>query len=342
MNTPLRFPRNILLGALLEQFLVAAVVAILAIRFFLTLAGFPQVGGRGLHIAHLLWGGVLMLVALILLLAFLGRRIQHSAAVLGGIGFGTFIDELGKFITSDNNYFFQPAIALIYGIFVVLFLVFRRIERPSTYSAAELLANALDEVKEVVLHNKTSRFDPRIIAHLRSTDTADPLNAALADVLQQAEQVPAQERTRVERIAQSISVFSTRLAHQPWIDLALLLVFVAHTLYTFGGALLSIAALPTHDRLGRGDFVHVALVASNIVVVALFAVGLLVLPRSRLSAYRWFKRAILISLLVTQVLQFYLVQLVGITGVGVDLLVLSVLNGMIVAERHKMTDAVSS
>ncbi len=38
----------------------------------------PELGGHGLHIAHLLWGGF-------------------------------FIDELGKFITQDNDYFFKPA-----------------------------------------------------------------------------------------------------------------------------------------------------------------------------------------------------------------------------------------
>jgi len=33
-----------------------------------------------------------------------------------------FIDELGKFITSDNNYFFQPTISLIYIVFIIIFL----------------------------------------------------------------------------------------------------------------------------------------------------------------------------------------------------------------------------
>ena len=37
-----------------------------------------------------------------------GQTRQALAAIVGGAGFGTFIDELGKFITSDNDYFFRP------------------------------------------------------------------------------------------------------------------------------------------------------------------------------------------------------------------------------------------
>src|SRR5215210_806359 len=137
------FARSIAAGDLLETFLIGAVGAVLAIRFYLELTGYPQVGGGGLHIAHMLWGGLGMVIAIVLLTAFLGRRIQHTAALLGGIGFGTFIDELGKFITSDNNYFFQPTIALIYLIFVVIFLVMRALERRQHLTEPEYLANAL-------------------------------------------------------------------------------------------------------------------------------------------------------------------------------------------------------
>ena len=72
----------------LETFLVTAVVAILGIRLYLELAGYPRLGAGGLHIAHMLWGGFLMLVALVLLLAFLGKRMKHAGAIVGGVGFG--------------------------------------------------------------------------------------------------------------------------------------------------------------------------------------------------------------------------------------------------------------
>ena len=74
MNLSGLFLRNRRLNSLLELFLVASVSSILVIRFALAVSGYPQLGGRELHIAHLLWGGLLMLVAIVLLLAFLCGR----------------------------------------------------------------------------------------------------------------------------------------------------------------------------------------------------------------------------------------------------------------------------
>src|SRR5436305_1593218 len=98
---------------LLLQLLVCAVGTVLAIRYYLERTGYPQIGGGGLHIAHMLWGGFFMVVALVLLLGFIGRRPQRLGSIFGGVGFGLFIDELGKFITRDNDYFFRPTVALI-------------------------------------------------------------------------------------------------------------------------------------------------------------------------------------------------------------------------------------
>jgi len=126
---------------MLEMFLVFAIATILVTRGFLALTGWPQLGGGGLHIAHMLWGGLGMLASLILLLSYWSPALRNTAAVVGGIGFGLFIDELGKFITSDNDYFFQPTIAVIYVVFILLFLVVNAVHsRP--FSDEELQANS--------------------------------------------------------------------------------------------------------------------------------------------------------------------------------------------------------
>lgn len=98
---------------------------ILVIRLQLWATHYPKLGGGQLHITHLLWGGLGMLIAIVLLLSFLGRARRHTGAVVGGIGFGFFVDELGKFVTLDNDYFFKPAAGMIYIVFILLFLAIR-------------------------------------------------------------------------------------------------------------------------------------------------------------------------------------------------------------------------
>lgn len=127
----------------LEWFLLTAVTTILVIRTQLWLTHYPQLGGDGLHIAHLLYGGIFMVIALWFGLIYLNRWSRAVTAIVGGIGFGFFIDELGKFITSDNNYFFKPAAGLIYVIFIIMFLIIRELSRRQRLNPRTALANAL-------------------------------------------------------------------------------------------------------------------------------------------------------------------------------------------------------
>ncbi|MBL8121459.1 hypothetical protein JNM87_01785, partial [Candidatus Saccharibacteria bacterium] len=104
------FIRNVAARDLLDIFVVSAASSILLIRFYLHATGYPVIGGTKYHIAHMLWGGLLMLAAFVLNFAFLGARLQKLVALMGGIGFGIFIDEIGKYVTRNNDYFFQPAV----------------------------------------------------------------------------------------------------------------------------------------------------------------------------------------------------------------------------------------
>lgn len=109
---------------LLDSFVLSGVLTVLVVRGGLWLTGFPAIGGDSLHIAHVLWGGLFMVVAFLVLLLS-NRPNKLLAALLGGVGFGLFIDEVGKFITKDNDYFYRPAFVLMYLSFLAIWFLSR-------------------------------------------------------------------------------------------------------------------------------------------------------------------------------------------------------------------------
>ena len=119
-------------------------------RVFLIITGYPQLGNGTLHISHAIWGALMMAIAIIFAIAFLAPNNRTFIAFIGGCGFGWFIDELGKFITRDVNYFFQPTIALIYIVFIAMYLVFRGIQRRDL-GPDEAVLNALEALKSAAI-----------------------------------------------------------------------------------------------------------------------------------------------------------------------------------------------
>jgi len=334
-NHPVRpfFIRNLRAGELLERFLVSAVAALLAVRFFLGLTGFPRLGGGGLHIAHMLWGGGLMVAALLVLLGYLGQRVRRTAAVVGGIGFGLFIDELGKFITSDNNYFFRPAIALIYVIFVLLFLWWRALERRRTWSEETYLANALMLLQDTALHDLDPSEKYRLLQWLRHSGRLG--TALLGDVAPAVAERPADlpdvgpigarlrwARQRIDRVLRA-----------RWTGRVAIAVLLLRSLGAVVGSLAFVLGQGTGEP---GEAVDLPLLLAATIAGGLTLVGLVyLLLRSRIRALRWFKRSILASIFLTDLFTFYYQQLGAVADLAVDLVLLAVFEALIEAEHRR-------
>ncbi|MBK8048953.1 MAG: hypothetical protein IPK16_18660 [Anaerolineales bacterium] len=56
----------------------------------------PAGGDSTYHVAHVLWGGLLLFVAVALPLSLVNRYALWASSILGGIGAGLFIDEVGN------------------------------------------------------------------------------------------------------------------------------------------------------------------------------------------------------------------------------------------------------
>lgn len=156
-------------------FIFSGIATVITTRTFLFLTGYPQIGsGSGLHIAHVLFGGLLMMIALMLLFTFIPHvRFLFGTAVIGGIGFGLFIDEVGKFVTKDVNYFYAPAFVIMYVIFLSMFIVYRLIKRQAI-SQDEYLLNSIELLKEST-RRKLSSFEQQQALKYLTHCTADPL-----------------------------------------------------------------------------------------------------------------------------------------------------------------------
>ena len=88
------------------------------------------------------------------------------------------------------------------------------------------------------------------------------------------------------------------------------------------------------------DVVQVGLLVSSVVSSIMIVIGVLLLPRSSLEAYSWFKRAILVSIFLTQVFLFYTQQLLALGALLLNLLVLAALNTLIGAQQQETWHAV--
>jgi hypothetical protein len=307
--------RNVDAGDLIEMMLVVAIATIIVIRVILELMGYPKLGGGGLHIAHVLYGGLMMIGALILVFAFLNMAVRWFAAFVGGVGFGFFIDEVGKFVTNDVDYFFAPAFSVMYVVFIVLFLVAYAIKR-ARLRAHDALANALSLLRE----ERDGALDPEtrreMLSLLGQANPADPLVPILRERVRDAPTLERRNLTPYALVKNRVAAWYQGIAGRRWFTATLIAVMVLGLLANLATFATPIVGWVDDNGVDNDshDFVAWFQGGAAAATAAFIVAGLIVWRRSRLNAYRLFKLAVLVALLIGQVFAFYYDQLSAMIG----------------------------
>lgn len=323
------FYRNIRAREQFELFLLSAIGSLLTVRFLLHVTGYPQLGGNGLHIAHMLWGGLLMVASIIISMAFVGMRVARLSAIVGGLGFGIFIDEIGKFLTSDNNYFFRPAVGIIYAIFVIMYLTFNFLSRDQKLTSREYQLNALLQLEEAIVHDMDQSEKERAKRILSHADHEDRITTQLRQLLDSVELVPQDKPLFLRRwlswLDRTYTNFWQRRSSHRLIRVFFLvetLAFIAAMGFDISRNFDGIHSIFRVGATAYDSWLFLGQLISSVVAAGFAAAGAIYLTRSRLHAFEEFRRATLINLYLTEFFIFSRVEFRALPGFIFNVVVL--------------------
>ncbi len=304
-------------------FMISAAASVLLTRFYLYLFDYPQLTRGNIHLAHIIYGGILLSMSNIVLLSLHGRRSRQVGAVLAGFGFGQFIDELGKFITRTNNYFFQPVPMIIYVCFIILFFIYRYLNEYTPLEPREVFYQVLEELEEVAEGKYFPATKKRLFFWIDRLKTdASPLYQNFAKALD----IGAKEisithtpkpRPYVQRIRSSwrwLDEFTTERQPVFYILLMIFLIYIGVTSYgiiTFAVNLLArnYEKLQFQAYSAFDWFMIAGLFISQFWSTLLMVRGFLFLiRRKRDRALALFRNGLGVNILVTQLFTFYFEQ----------------------------------
>jgi hypothetical protein len=318
-------------GEMVATMLMSAILALMILRIWLELTGYPRVGRGIWHISHVLEGGLAMTLGQIIGLVWHGDRARKWSAIFFGVGFGWFIDEIGKFITTDYDYFFQPAFSLIYIVFILLFLVYWVLEREIPQDPRSLTYHVLNQMEDVADNNLSKTEKAKVVRNLKiiqesGTKSNRLLARQLMEIVLKSE---TRERTpgwveynwkRLSRIW--YSVFKVKLFQYLLMILAAVFVggAIADTvnlLARFNNKELFDYWIQGKELFSRADInMFTFKTVADGLTSLLFLGGLFWLSkRKKLRGINFFQYGLLVNIFFSSVFKFYFEQLSGVVGV---------------------------
>jgi hypothetical protein len=323
-------------------------------RLFLSVTNYPQIGSGELHIAHVLWGGLLLYVAALLPLVFANRSVYSASAILAGAGVGLFIDEVGKFITARNDYFFPVSASIIYVLFLLTLVLFLHIRRLARTRARDELMRVFEDIWEAMHHALTARQYRRLRDRLEAAASAAPsprhanLARALVEFLDEDAEPDDEPAGFTKNPQRPVRRVIGRLVSRQTLRVLLIVGLVGIGLLTLKNPVNVLLApwlppavtdLLTNLRLGRHiDAPATALWPSIrlglevvVGVLLLLSAALLGARKNRLGAALAYL-GLLLSLTTVDILLFYFEQFSSIITTAIQFLLLV---GVLIYRRHK-------
>jgi hypothetical protein len=221
----------------------------------------------------------------------------------------------------------------MYVIFVLLFLVLRALEQRAV-GPRGYLANGLTSMREGAIRGFTTKERERAELFLRHADPDDPLTKGLKTLLDEIDDAAPYRPNAIVRLGQASARAFRRVVANRWFNWTMVVIFVVAALLMLAQALVTLSHVKTLDFAA---FMEMAFTALGGILVL---VGVVRIWWSRLAAFQWFNRGILVSLMLTQMFVFYRRQFTAIVGLIVTLVVWAVLRYLIHQEIEKqITDA---
>jgi len=321
-----------------------AVVSLLGTRLYLNLKNWPIIGGEVWHIAHILWGGLGMLIGGLVNFMFYGKRAKRISATISGLGLGLFIDEAGKFLSRDNDYFFQPAVMVMYVIFMGLFLIYKYVERHQIKSEATLLHSILEDFEDIIRDDLDTGEKERLIERIEKLAKSE--NRTYLKVYNGlrkiVDEVEAKEIPNTNRLVlmykNSKDWVMKKILNKRYFKATLLLfagLYIIRWVWDAGIVMLTEKKL---FDVFLGDYEYFlsvdgwflgAKVVFDGITAVLLGLGIqAMLFRKRKRALVMFEYGILINIFLSSVFRFYFEQFAGLVDLAIDVAILAYIQEM--------------
>ncbi|MBU1088913.1 hypothetical protein KKA02_03480 [Patescibacteria group bacterium] len=318
--------------------MISAVGSLLGTRLFLELTGYPEISNEKWHVAHVLWGGLAMVAGMILTLVFHGEKTRKKASIIFGVGLGWFIDEIGKFLSHDNDYFFQPAIVFMYVFFILMFLLYRYFEKIQTKDVKSLLYQIINGLEEIAERDFENREKKEILEKLGELErkTSGKINNLSIALRKMIVELPSKKNKKIRSsnlLWKKLKFFGYhKIFKRKTITSLLLLLsagYILEGLFSTVGIFLHFdpgEAVNIYKNTFMFSKTHGLMLTmkifSDTLIAGMFVAGLVLIWRKqKREGLGFFQRGLLVSIFLSSIFRFYFEQFSAVFGLIFNIII---------------------